>query len=105
RHRAVRSGVRGAPRPARAARHRDVVRPDGLLLHPEGARPAAGVRDRAPVAGLKVVFADVDPATFTMDPSALERVIGPETRAVVPTHLYGLACDMDAIMAIAERHH
>src|SRR5581483_266179 len=63
------------------------------------------VPELARVAGLKVVFADVDPATFTMDPSALERVIGPETRAVVPTHLYGLACDMDAIMAIAERHH
>src|SRR3954453_7517647 len=57
----------------------------------------------AKVAGLKVVFADVDPATFTMDPAALERAITPATRAVVPTHLYGLPCDMDAIMAIARR--
>jgi dTDP-4-amino-4,6-dideoxygalactose transaminase len=55
--------------------------------------------------GLKVVFADVDPATFTMDPAALERVITPNTRAVVPTHLYGLPCDMDAILAIATRHN
>jgi dTDP-4-amino-4,6-dideoxygalactose transaminase len=58
----------------------------------------------AAVAGLKVVFADVDPATFTIDPVALERAITPATRAVVPTHLYGLPCDMDAIMAIASRH-
>ena len=58
----------------------------------------------AQVAGLKVVFADVDPATFTLDPAALERAITPATRAIVPTHLYGLPCDMDAIMAIARRH-
>ena len=58
----------------------------------------------AQVAGLKVVFADVDPATFTLDPAAFERAITPNTRAVVPTHLYGLPCEMDAIMAIASRH-
>ena len=58
----------------------------------------------ARAAGLKVVFADVDPATFTMDPAALEQAITPATRAVVPTHLYGLPCDMDAIMAMARRH-
>jgi perosamine synthetase len=58
----------------------------------------------AKVAGLKVVFADVDPATFTIDPAALERAITPATRAVVPTHLYGLPCDMDAVLGIAQRH-
>ena len=98
-------------------RHRRLVRPHGLLLHAEGARPAAGseivlpaltfwvVPELARVAGLKVVFADVDPNTFTIDPAALERAITPATRAVVPTHLYGLPCDMDAIMAIAARHN
>ncbi len=55
-------------------------------------------------AGLRVVFADVDPATFTLDPAALERALTPRTRAVVPTHVYGLPCDMDAILAIARRH-
>src|SRR5262252_9814173 len=59
----------------------------------------------AKVAGLKVVFADVDPVTFTLSPAALERAITPATRAVVPTHLYGLPCDMDAIMAIAACHN
>jgi len=58
----------------------------------------------ARVAGLKVVFADVDPATFTLDPAALERAITPATRAVVPTHLYGLPCEMDGILDIAARH-
>jgi dTDP-4-amino-4,6-dideoxygalactose transaminase len=57
----------------------------------------------ARVAGLTVVFADVDPATFTLSPEALERAITPATRAVVPTHLYGLPCDMDAIVGIARR--
>jgi dTDP-4-amino-4,6-dideoxygalactose transaminase len=40
-----------------------------------------------------------------MDPAALERAITPATRAVVPTHLYGLPCDMDAILGIAQRHN
>jgi dTDP-4-amino-4,6-dideoxygalactose transaminase len=62
------------------------------------------VPELARVAGLDVVFADVDPRTFTMDPKSLERVITDKTRAVVPTHLYGLPCDMDAIMGIAARH-
>src|SRR5205823_1645335 len=52
------------------------------------------VPELARVAGLKVVFADVDPATFTLSPEAFERAITPATRAVVPTHLYGLPCDM-----------
>ncbi|HEY3045391.1 MAG TPA: aminotransferase class I/II-fold pyridoxal phosphate-dependent enzyme [Vicinamibacterales bacterium] len=55
-------------------------------------------------AGLRPVFADVDPETFTLDPAALERAVTPATRAVVPTHLYGLPCDMDPIRAIARRH-
>jgi dTDP-4-amino-4,6-dideoxygalactose transaminase len=56
------------------------------------------------VAGLRPVFADIDPETFTLDPGAFARAIGPRTRAVVPTHLYGLPCDMDPIMATARRH-
>jgi len=56
------------------------------------------------VAGLTPVFADVDPRTFNLDPAAFERAITARTVAVVPTHLYGLPCQMDAIMTIAERH-
>jgi dTDP-4-amino-4,6-dideoxygalactose transaminase len=54
--------------------------------------------------GAKPVFVDVDPRTFTMDPSLLERAITPRTRAVIPVHLYGQTADMDPIMAIARRH-
>ncbi len=61
------------------------------------------VPEMARRAGLKVVFADVDPATFNLDPDGLERAITPRTRAVVPTHVYGLPCDMDEVAAIARR--
>jgi len=63
------------------------------------------VPEIARVAGLTPVFADVNPATFTLDPAAMERAITPKTRAVLPTHLYGMACDMDPILDIARRHN
>src|SRR6185436_10812243 len=56
------------------------------------------------VAGLTPVFADIDPRTFTLSPAAVERAITPRTRAILPTHLYGLSCDMDPILDIARRH-
>jgi perosamine synthetase len=63
------------------------------------------VPELARVAGLTVVFADVDPATFNMDPDSVERMITDKTRAIVPTHLYGLPCDMDRLLAIAGKHN
>ena len=51
------------------------------------------------------VFADIDPDTFNMDPQDVERRITPRTKAIMPVHLYGLPCDMDPIMALAEKHH
>jgi perosamine synthetase len=62
------------------------------------------VPEMARVAGLTVVFADVDRRTFGLDPESFERAITPNTRAVVPTHLFGLPCEMDAIGDIARRH-
>ncbi len=62
------------------------------------------VPEIARVAGLTPVFADIDPATFTLSPQAVERAITPKTRAILPTHLYGLACDMDPIIALAQKH-
>jgi dTDP-4-amino-4,6-dideoxygalactose transaminase len=50
------------------------------------------------------VFADIDPETFNIDPVAMERAITPRTKAVIPVHLYGQCCDMDAIWRVAERH-
>src|SRR5216110_3491345 len=57
------------------------------------------------VAGLKPVFVDIDPHTFTMDPKSAERAITPNTRAILPTHLYGMSCDMAPIMALARKHN
>src|ERR1700674_152745 len=62
------------------------------------------IPELARAAGLRPVFADINPDTFTLDPASLEQAIGPRTVAVVPTHLYGLPCDMDPIMDIARRH-
>ena len=55
--------------------------------------------------GLKPVFVDIDPDTFNMDASLLQSAISPATRAIVPTHLYGLPCDMDPILSVARRHN
>jgi perosamine synthetase len=63
------------------------------------------VPELARVAGLSVVFADVDPRTFNIDPDSVERLITDKTRAIVPTHLYGLPCDMDRIIDLAARHN
>lgn len=54
--------------------------------------------------GARPVFVDIDPATFTMDPAAVEAAITPRTRAIAPVHLYGQMADMDPIMAIARKH-
>jgi dTDP-4-amino-4,6-dideoxygalactose transaminase len=54
--------------------------------------------------GATPVLADVDQVTMNIDPSEIERRITPRTRAILPVHFGGRACDMDAIMAIAERH-
>jgi len=53
--------------------------------------------------GATVRFADILP-DFTVDPAAVAALVGPATAAVVPVHLYGLPVDMDAIMALADRH-
>ncbi|MGY0572871.1 DegT/DnrJ/EryC1/StrS family aminotransferase [Bradyrhizobium sp. RDM12] len=55
-------------------------------------------------AGATVRFCDTDGATFTIDPAAIEAAITPRTVGIIPVHLYGQPADMDAIMAIANRH-
>lgn len=53
---------------------------------------------------LTPVFVEVDPKTFCIDPSSLEKAITPKTKAIVPVHLYGHAAPMEEIMAIAKKH-
>jgi dTDP-4-amino-4,6-dideoxygalactose transaminase len=56
------------------------------------------------MARARPVFVDVEPRTLTMDPSRIAERITPRTRAIMPVHLYGQVADMDAIMAVANRH-
>lgn len=50
------------------------------------------------------VFVDIKPDNFTMDPSKIEAAITPRTKAILPVHVFGYACDVEAIEAIAARH-
>ena len=51
------------------------------------------------------VYADIDPETFNIDPEDIERKITDKTKAIIAVSLYGLPCDMDRIMEIANKHN
>jgi perosamine synthetase len=55
--------------------------------------------------GAKAVFADVDLATYNLDPAALAAAITPRTKAIIAVHLFGLAAPMDEINALAKKHN
>ncbi|MCP4805810.1 MAG: DegT/DnrJ/EryC1/StrS family aminotransferase [Proteobacteria bacterium] len=63
------------------------------------AIPALGV-----ASGITPVFADIGETTHVLDPDAFEAAITENTKAVVPTHLFGTPCDMDPIRKIADKH-
>lgn len=50
------------------------------------------------------VFADIDPDTYNLDPAAVEKAITPRTKVIIPVHFAGQACNMDALMELAQRH-
>lgn len=54
--------------------------------------------------GAKVVFVDIRPDTMNIDETKIEAAITDKTKAIVPVHYAGVGCEMDTIMAIAERH-
>ncbi|HEX7140320.1 MAG TPA: DegT/DnrJ/EryC1/StrS family aminotransferase [Vicinamibacterales bacterium] len=53
--------------------------------------------------GARPVLVDIDPVTYNIDAAAIERVITPRTRAIMPVHLFGLSADLDPILDIAKR--
>lgn len=60
----------------------------------------------APVTlGAEVDFVDIDPVTYNLDPNQLEDKLTPNTKAVIPVHLYGQPCDMDEIMSLSQKHN
>jgi dTDP-4-amino-4,6-dideoxygalactose transaminase len=54
--------------------------------------------------GAKAVFVDIDPVSYTIDVTKIERAITERTKAIIPVHLYGQPADMDSILEIAQRH-
>jgi len=54
--------------------------------------------------GARPVFVDIDESSYNIDPSLIEARITPRTKALMPVHLFGNPCEMEAIMAIAARH-
>jgi len=55
--------------------------------------------------GARIVFVDIRPDTMNIDEALIEAAITTKTKAIVPVHYAGVACEMDAIMDIAQRHH
>jgi dTDP-4-amino-4,6-dideoxygalactose transaminase len=54
--------------------------------------------------GVQPVFADIDPKTWCLAPANIGAKVTPQTRAIVPVHVFGNACDVDAIQSIAAKH-
>jgi dTDP-4-amino-4,6-dideoxygalactose transaminase len=55
--------------------------------------------------GITPVFCDVEPERLTLDPAAVEALVGPRTTGILGVHLWGRPCDVEALSDIADRHH
>jgi dTDP-4-amino-4,6-dideoxygalactose transaminase len=75
---------------------------DGVLAVPNTAVPTVSAISAT---GATPQFVDVDPDTGLIDASAVEQALQPNTRAIVPVHLYGRAAAMEPLLAIARRHN
>jgi dTDP-4-amino-4,6-dideoxygalactose transaminase len=74
---------------------------DEAITVPNTAVPTVCAID---FAGATPVFADIDPLTFNLDPTGLERHLTPRTKVIVPVHLYGQPADLGPILEFARRH-
>lgn len=79
------------------------VRPGDEVIAP--AHSWISTTETITQAGAKVIFCDTDQDTFTIDPKRIEEKITPNTVGIIPVHLYGQPAEMDAIMAIANKHN
>lgn len=55
--------------------------------------------------GIKPVFVDIDPNTLNLDPTKIEAAITPQTTAIMPVHVYGHPCNVEAIQGIADKYN
>lgn len=79
------------------------IGPDDEVITP--AFTFAATAEAIALRGAKVVFVDVDPITFNMDPAKLEAAVTERTAAIIPVHLYGQPADMGPIMHVARKHN
>jgi dTDP-4-amino-4,6-dideoxygalactose transaminase len=69
------------------------------------AHTAVATASAIDLAGAKPIFVDIEPDFFTIDPDLIEDAITPKTKAIIPVHIYGQPCNMDAIMDIANKNN
>jgi len=69
------------------------------------AHTAVATASAIDLAGAKPVFVDIEPNFFTIDPNLIADAITPKTKAIIPIHIYGQPCEMDAITEIANKNN
>jgi dTDP-4-amino-4,6-dideoxygalactose transaminase len=69
------------------------------------AHTAVATATAIDLAGAKPVFVDIESDFFTINPSLIEKAITSKTKAIIPVHIYGQPCDMDAVMDIANKNN
>ena len=79
------------------------IQPDDEVIMP--SYTFVSTADAFVLRGAKVVFVDIRPDTLNINEQLIESAITPKTKAIVPVHYAGVACEMDVIMDIANRHH